>query len=321
MKMNLTLPALFFAASAQLSGAAPPPFSTLFKTADTAFVGVVESGKRIPTADPRAHLAQRGSAQGVPSFACEMTVRIAAVIEAASSRITEGAAAKVVWYLPFASCVAAYSGEHTKLYGPSLWLVRSEDGILRAVVDNEQSVWPLAEFCDRTKRRLKEWREPKMAITYLALKPGVLVSEKQYAISVLPADTVSIVGFRNFLRVYRSVYLESSDSQRGAISLAVSSFGYCLDSARRVAQATGVGTDWPALDAKIAHGTAEGKLGEMAPATKEDFIKRFITQENATDELLMLACNSDRKVKARARELLSRYFGVNPSSLSCIPCN
>jgi hypothetical protein len=141
---------------------------------------------------------------------------------------------------------------------------------------------------------------------------------------LLPAQVVSVAGLWDFLRVYRSVYLESNDVQRKAISLAVSSFGYCLTSARRALQASGELkrgiSGSPFLSEETERRTGDLDLSQMAPPTKDEFVALFHTPKDAMDQLLLLSCRSDPRVKARSRDLLSRYFGIDPSSIPCLPC-
>jgi hypothetical protein len=162
-----------------------------------------------------------------------------------------------------------------------------------------------------------------MAITYLILKPDVVIPGEEYATSQLPVDVAAVAGYANFLRVYRAVYIESDESTRDLISLNVAASGECLDSARRLVAVDlsgGSRQHMPFLDPAVERRTAEADLRWMRWTTKEQLLEDLGGPVEAVDGLTMLACRTEDRVKARARELLSRYFGIDPSTLPCIPC-
>ena len=70
----------------------------------------------------------------------------------------------------------------------------------------------------------------------------------------------------------------------------------------------------------VARRTAEVDLRRMWWTTKEQLLEELGGATEAVDGLTKLACDTDFRVKARARELLSQYFGIDPSTLPCIPC-
>jgi hypothetical protein len=130
---------------------------------------------------------------------------------------------------------------------------------------------------------------------------------------------------REYLKVFRSVYLESSDTQRGLISLEVSSLGFCLKDARRFAQSDdrfrGAGPEVSFfLNPQSEHGMEETHLAEMEGDTKEAILKAYGGSKAAEDELTKLSCWNAVRVRARARALLSKYFSIDPSTIPCIPC-
>ena len=136
---------------------------------------------------------------------------------------------------------------------------------------------------------------------------------------------VAITGFGDFLKVYRVVYLESDARMRGLISLEVAGYGQCLEPARRAAAAERLrGEPVPNeafLDQGVQRRTEEQDLAEENSwTTREQLLRVFGGATEAVDGLTMRACMSDIRVKTRARELLSEYFAIDPSKLSCIPC-
>ena len=312
-------------AGAQVWAGQLTPFSALFRTADTVFVGEVESGRQIPTSDARAGMAAVDPVQYAPVYPCELTVRVRAVIKAQQPLIKAGSAVSVMWYLPSPVCIATYGGDGQQLTRPALWLARTENGTLRTLADNNVTVLPIKSFSTEIEERLTEWKDPGLAVTYLILKPGAIISENGYVSSRLPSDVVGITGFADFLKVYRVVYLESDARMRGLISLEVAGYGHCLEPARRAAEAERRrGEPVPNeafLDREVERRTEEQDLAEENSwTTREQLLKVFGSAAEAVNGLTMRACMSDLRVKARARELLSQYFEVDPSRLPCIPC-
>ena len=142
------------------------PFSTLFRTADTVFVGEMDSRRRIPASDARAGLAA-DPVQHAPMYACELTVRIRAVIKAQDPLIKTGSVVSVIWYLPSSLCIATYDGEDELLTKSALWLARTEDGTLRILADNTVTVLPIEAFSTVIEERLAEWKDPGLAVRTL----------------------------------------------------------------------------------------------------------------------------------------------------------
>jgi hypothetical protein len=328
---------LIFALVAGLLGGAQAwagqrtPFSTHFQTASTVLVGAVESARPIQQSEPKAALApviEHRPADILPVYPCELEVRVRAVIKAEDPMVKPGSRVTVVWYLLAPECVTDYRGK--KLIGRlALWLLRTESGSLRLLVDgsgtdNAPSVLPIETFSAETEQQLGEWKDPRLAVTYLILKPGAVVPENGYASSWLPGDVAAVAGYFNFLKVYRVVYAESDERIRGLIALEVAASGECLESARRASAAEqqlgeAVPHD-PFLDRDVERRTGEADLRWMRWTTKEQLLEDLGTPTEAVDGLTMLACRTDARVKTRARDLLSQYFGIDPSALPCIPC-
>jgi hypothetical protein len=88
-----------------------------------------------------------------------------------------------------------------------------------------------------------------------------------------------LVPFIDFLKVYRSVYLESNDPQRGLISLSAAGYGFCLEKARKVADAQRrPGADVPNepfLDKQMQRRTDDVDLRQMWWTTREEILKEF----------------------------------------------
>ena len=61
-------------------------------------------------------------------------------------------------------------------------------------------------------------------------------------------------------------------------------------------------------------------MNEMYWGSKTELLRDFASPTGAKDELILRACSTNAAVKARARDLLNRYFGLAPTELPCIPC-
>jgi hypothetical protein len=197
--------------------------------------------------------------------------------------------------------------------------------MLRTLVDNSDTVFALTRgLLPLEEQDLRQWKEPDVAVTYLFLKPGLAIPESRYTDSALPIQMVDLGGWTKFLRVYRTAYLESDGYARGRINLVAASFEHCLDAARRTTQGGGplpeLAPMLPFLDRDTAWRTETTELEGLSWASKEELLAAFNSPEAAVDELTRWACSSGTRIKARARDLLSRYFGVDPSTLPCIPC-
>jgi hypothetical protein len=304
---------LFTAAAAQ-----PVPLAVRLGKADVILVGTIESTGRIPDSDPRAKVVPVDPFLGSRQYACEVNLRVEARVKGRED-IRRGGSLSFVWHLSSPACLADRWGDGVVLQKPALWLLRQEGSFLGALVDNASTVIPLKSSPPDLDRTLAEWGEPRLALTYLFLKPGVVIPEAEFAKSTLQGELIALCGWRDFLRVYRTVYLESSAPMRGQIALSVAVIGQCLDLAKRTALAEGSLAELAAtvdLDGR----NDEHQLLRMSWATKDDLLKTFKTPKNALDELTLRACGTAPKTRQRARELLLRYFGIDPATLPCIPC-
>lgn len=301
------------------------PFSTLFRTADTVIVGTIESSEPIQDSDGRPQMAPAPEEYG-PVYWCATKIRVGALIKAQNPLIKVGGAVRVLWELPSASCNFYYGGESVFAGQPALWLLKTENGVLHtSLSDHALPVRPLLSFSQDIEHRLVEWREPRLAVTYLFLKPGVIIPEDHYARSHLQDQLMDVAGMADFLRVFRAVYFESNEHMRGQISLFASSFGHCLAAATRAAEGEGRLRDWAAielsLNPEVERRTEVVQLRRMSWATKEELLGVFGgSPQKAVDELTFWACSSGVRVKTRARELLVKYFAIDPLALPCLPC-
>jgi hypothetical protein len=128
-----------------------------------------------------------------------------------------------------------------------------------------------------------------------------------------------------YLKVFRTVYLESNDAQRGLISLEVSSLGYCLKDARRFAQSDarfrGAGPEVSFFLPPHSERAMEAdSLDKMEGGNRDAILQAFGGSKLAEDELTKISCWSGVRVRDRARDLLSKYFSIDPSKIPCIPC-
>ena len=202
--------------------------------------------------------------------------------------------------------------------------MRHENDSVRPLVDNDSAAYILGSFPPSMNQKLKEWSDPNLAITYLFLKPGFVIPKKTYWISSVPSELMRLSSFSDYLRVLKQVFLESTDLERGQISLVAARFGHCLNTARRMAKAMrspefGPG---PSLNVINEWRTDEFELRLMISwSTKETILKEFDGRaEVAVDKLTLNACRGGQQVRSKARELLTRFFSISPSTLPCIPC-
>jgi hypothetical protein len=257
-------------------------------------------------------------------YACEISIHVDTVIKDHTAGAKAGSALSVVWYPPFDDCRPEFSVDYPSLNQEALWLLRAENGALRALVDNHTTAWPMAKFSPQVQLELTNQKAPGALLTYLAVKPGLLVPEQRYPMSLVPLDVIPLLGMAEYLNVFRSVFLESTDEQRGLISLNLSTLGYCLSTARRFAQSDSRFRGWaelvqflnPAMERRIE----ETQLQEMQWPTKDAILKAYGDQKTAADGLIQLSCRSDAAVRTRAQELLAKYFAIDPSTIHCIPC-
>jgi hypothetical protein len=193
------------------------------------------------------------------------------------------------------------------------------------LVDNAMTVRPLQSFSEGTRQKLEEWHDPHLAAMYLFLKPGIIVPESEYADAGFEGSLIDLAGWTDFLRVYRAVYLESSERLHSQISLVAASFGHCLDMASRAAQGSSRREQWesrlPEVNPETRHREDELELRRMSWMNKEEILAAFKSPTDAVDELTFRASSSLNRSKARARQLLIQYFGVDPSMLPCSPCD
>jgi hypothetical protein len=321
---------VFLALSALIAlptwAAGPVPLIRLFRGADAVVIGTIESIKRNSDPDILAKTAPKEPIDGVRVSPCEVTIRILAVLKSLDHGLGEGALRRLVWYTPTVTpCAAGSWGFDTDIKKPRLWLLRTENGVLRAVVDDAVPARPLQTFSPEIKRKMEEWKDPALEMIYLFLKPGVRTAEDKYA-RFADDDGMSVItGFAGYLKVRRAVYLEADDHMRGQISLSAARSGQCLGVARRVALAEDHLDEWtylqPSFMSEIAEADDEAHLDQMDWHSKAEVLAHFDNDPaKAVDNLIWWACSSMPHAKAWARHLLSKYFGVEPSTLPCIPC-
>lgn len=311
---------------ASLRGGAPPSLYQQFEAADIVIVGKATVARRRWNffATPKTH--PREAIDYEPTYTCEITIEVGAVIKAQASEWKPGATMSVIWYLPTRNCAPKFGVSYDVFNREVLWLLRKENSTLRVLVDNHFSAYPIENFSPDIKRGLANWSDPRAALIYLPVKPGVLVPELRYPGSSLPISIIPLVKMTEYLKVYRTVYLESSDAQRGLISLEVSSLGCCLKDAQRIAQSDDrVRRLGSAISFYLNPGSErsmeETELADMAAwRHKDDVVKHFGDSKQAEDWLVQYSCQSGTQVRARARQLLSKYFSIDPSAIPCIPC-
>ena len=316
---SLALRLLFFGLTCgQMWAAAPIPFVTLYRKADVVFVGSVESVKLLPT--PSARVESPPEQSVLDLYPCELTIGVEAPLKPAELIEAMGATAQIVYYLPSRHCDFDYLGDD--LTGHMVWLLRYENGGLRALVDKPSTIRRLRTFSPDLAAKMRQWGDPDLPLTYLLLKPGVVRPEIGYADHPRP-DDLDIVGFSDLLRVYQTLFLDSGTYLREQISLDLASFAQCLPAARQTAQTAGRLKEWTARNPFLNSENnlqEEARLSHMWWTTKEQLLNDFGNEKNAVDELTLWACSSFPRVRARARDLLSRYLGIDPPALPCVPC-
>ena len=313
--------------SVHLSAAALPSLADQFDSADTVIIGSMEAGHRIPQFDSLAQTAVRDPLELHSAYPCEVTVRVDAVIKSRAGNVRQGADLPVVWYPPFTNCRPGRIGDYRLLNRDALWLLRTEKGVLRALVDNHTAVRPIANFSPEIQRELTKRKDPAEALLYLGLKPGVLIPAARYPLSLVPAEMMPVLGMATFLKILGFIYDGSNAEDRGLISLNMSTFGLCLNWARRFAKSHNEYQEW-ASGIQFLDPTLEPKLEETQLArlkelhTRDQVIQAWKGDaEAALSYMILLSCRSDAGVAERARQILWEYFGVSATSWSCIPCN
>ncbi len=309
-----------------LWGGAPPPLYLQFETADIVIVGRAVAAHRIWNffSSPKTHPLAANDYD--PIYTCEITIEVGAVIKAQTSERKPETKMSVIWYLPTRDCVPRFGVSYDVFNREALWLLRKESGTLRVLVDNHFTAYPIENFSPDIKQGLTKWSDPRAALIYLAVKPGVLVPERRYPGSFLPINVMHLVRMKEYLMVLRTVYLECTAAQRGLISLEVSSLGYCLKDAQHIAQSDdrvhrlGSAVSFY-LDPGSERGMEETELADMAAwRNKDDVVKHFGDSREAEDTLVKYSCQSGAQVSAQAKQLLSKYFSIDPSTIPCIPC-
>jgi hypothetical protein len=259
-----------------------------------------------------------------PVYACELRIQTPAVLKGKDAAGEVGATVPVVTYLISPECSVDYLNKNVQLDKPALWLLRVEAGFVRTLVDNAGTVYPLNLFSEEAERRIHEWNDPIQSVIYLFLKPGVMISQRDYAEQVDPGPVIDLGGWTTLLRVYRAIYLESNDEARGQIALVAAGFGHCVPMARRVATVERRLEELQSrnsfLKPDVLQRDDDVNVGTMAWKTKNELLADFQSPMEAVDELTQRACSSGPRTKMRAREVLTQYFAVNPSTLPCIPC-
>ena len=300
-------------------------FSTLFRDASAVFVGDLVSSKRESRVVMGGAMAvSPDHSQGQSLYTCQV-IRVRTLFKSDMAEVRMGSTVSVISLMPSADCSPVFEGVQVPKTQPSLWLLRTDHGILQVMTPPSPSVFPLERnLLPLEERDLQEWEDPAVAVTYLFLKPGLIIPENQYARSTRPIQMVGLGGWTSFLRVYRTAYLESNAYARGQISLVGASFEHCLAAAKRTAQDEGRLVEWmkslPFLDSDVVRRSEDTQLKWMAWSDKESLQAAFRSPAEARDELTRWACSSLPRVKERARGLLSQYFGIDPSTLPCIPC-
>jgi hypothetical protein len=203
-------------------------------------------------------------------------------------------------------------------------LIRTENGTLRTSAADFSTVFPLQRrLLPFEVRQIEKWNDGDAGAMYLFLKPGLIIPESQYASSSRIVQMVDLKGWVPFLNVYRTAYSESSTYDQGQISLVAASFDHCLGTARKARAANGeLAESKPGLPESddIVRSKENTLLEWMSWTNKDAVLKAFHPPEEPINELTRWACSSLPRVKARARSLLSKYFGVEPATLPCIPC-
>jgi hypothetical protein len=309
-----------------LWGGRPPQLHQQFEAADIVIVGKATATRRIWGLFSSLKTRPRAAIDYEPIYTCELTIEVGAALKGQASEWKPGAKIPVIWYLPTRDCEPKFGVNYDVFNREALWLLRKENGTLRVFADNHFSAYPIEKFSPDVQRGLAKWSDPRAALIYLAVKPGELVPEGRYPGSSLPINIIPLVRMTEYLKVFRTVYLESDETQRGLISLEVSSLGFCLKDAQRIAQSDDrIRSLGSAISFYLNPGSERGmeetELADMAAwRNKDDVVNHFGDSKQAEDTLVQYSCQSGTRVRTQARQLLSKYFSVDPSTIPCIPC-
>ena len=127
--------------------------------------------------------------------------------EIGASNIRAGDEVTVKTYLPSKTCVARYGDISAGEIGLAVWLLRNERGELRTLTDNRSTIRPIGSFSTQLADEIQDWTDPRLAMTYVFLKPGLVIPEGITGSSPVPAELIAIAGWADFLKVYRAIYL------------------------------------------------------------------------------------------------------------------
>jgi hypothetical protein len=297
---------------------APLPLTRLVELSDSIGVGMLGDGKLVEDPAVGGRTRPRGVLPGVEVQVCTFNLKISAVIK--GGRLVAESVVPIVWYLP--SCRIDYLGQ--PLTEPALWFLRTEDGILRPVVDSLQAVQPLKRFTQEMASALDEWGDPKLALASLYLTPGVIAGQRDYPKTVDDGPVIDLVGWTGFLRVYRRLFAQLESSARPQLCLVAARFGMCLSCAKSAVEATTGSAQSDSrlylLDGAQLRHFEDRENKRLSVDSEEQLLKRFSTLDKAKDELTLFACSSSDSVRERAGTLLRRFFQVDPATLPCIPC-
>src|SRR5947209_7847797 len=117
---------LLASAALPLHDAAPVPFSTLFREADTVLIGIVESSRLISPSEARLRSTPVEPIEDGSVYPCELTLRVGVPFKAASPVDKTLSPLSIMSYMPSPECSPGYETGEVLLHRPALWLLRAE---------------------------------------------------------------------------------------------------------------------------------------------------------------------------------------------------
>ncbi len=197
-------------------GQRPEPLAQPLLSANPIVVGRLTSATRISDADLRhPDPGRSGPAHGRP-FACEITLALDSVLKANEHAIEVGATVHAVGFALSPACMVNSRVGEPILNHEALWLLRTENGIIRLSGVDSLTAIPLHRFSPAIAKELGRWTNPEEALTFLFLKPGIVIPENGYADSPVVGEVIPLCGWLTFLKVYREIFLESDAYSRGS---------------------------------------------------------------------------------------------------------
>lgn len=310
-----------------LDAGVPIPLAKLFESSDIILIGSITEGQRVDESSLQPGTESRNVPEGLEVHACKFSFKVIKVIRDERGKVTDNTL-PLLWYIPSPTCQADYEnaiGPGWSLKGPALWFMRAEGGFVRPTVDNLAAVRSLIDVGETVMTELDRWRDPRFAVAYLFMTPGVVTAVNEFFPDHESIGTIDLVGWSGYLEIYRSIFRRLGPAAQAEVCLVVAQFGMCLKCARRIATTTSPGrhidSQLHLLDGARMRDFERQQIKDFSADSEAELLQRFTSLSRVKDELAIYACSSGESLRASARRTLEHVFGVDVSKISCIPCD